>query len=43
MHLTLSEEAMLDGTEGPVVATALDYLVQFGEAFGAERDRKSVV
>jgi len=28
---------MLDGAEGPVVAEALDYLVQLGEAFGAER------
>ncbi len=37
MHLNPSEQAMLDGAEGPVVAVALDYLVQFGEAFGAER------
>lgn len=28
---------MLDGEQGPVVAEALDYVIQFGEAFGAER------
>lgn len=37
MHLTDTERAMLDGSEGPVVAEALDYLVQLGEAFDAER------
>lgn len=37
MYLTEQEKAMLDGAEGPAVAEALDYLVQFGEAFGAER------
>jgi len=37
MHLTDSERAMLDGAEGPLNAEALDYIVQFGEAFGAER------
>jgi predicted aconitase len=37
MYLTDQERAMLDGKEGPVVAEALDYLIQLGEAFDAER------
>lgn len=37
MYLTEKEKAMLDGAEGSVVAEAMDYLVQFGDAFGAER------
>jgi len=37
VKLTEREQAMLDGAEGPVVAEAIDYLVQFGEAFDAER------
>jgi predicted aconitase len=35
--LTDDEKRMLDGSRGPVVARAMDYLVQFGDAFGAER------
>jgi len=37
MKLTDEEKRMLDGVYGDVVAQALDYLVQFGDAFGAER------
>ena len=37
MKLTDDEKRMLDGTRGPVIAKAMDYLVQFGDAFGAER------
>ncbi len=37
MNLTDNEKRMLDGSRGPAVARAMDYLVQFGEAFGAER------
>src|SRR3989339_138206 len=37
MKLTGEEKEMLGGKEGPVVAEAIDYLVQFGEAFGAEK------
>ena len=37
MRLTEQEQGMLDGKEGPVVAEALDYLVQLGEAFDAEQ------
>jgi len=37
MQLTPAEQAMLDGAEGPVIAEALDYVVQFGEAFNAPR------
>ena len=37
MFLTIDEKAMLSGEQGPVVAEAMDYLVQFGEAFGAEK------
>jgi hypothetical protein len=37
MQLTAEEQAVLDGADGPVKQQALDYIVQFGEAFGAER------
>ncbi len=37
MKLTDSERRMLFGEHGPVIAQAMDYLVQFGDAFGAER------
>jgi hypothetical protein len=37
MKLADNEKRMLDGAEGDPVAKALDYLVQFGDAFGAER------
>lgn len=37
MYLTEQEKKLLDGEEGPAVAEAMDYLIQFGEAFGAER------
>ena len=37
MHLTVEEQAMLDGRHGEVIARALDYLVQLGEAFEAEQ------
>jgi predicted aconitase len=37
VQLTPEEQAMLDGEYGPVVQEAIDYIVQFGEAFGAER------
>lgn len=37
MQLTPVEQAMLAGAESPVVAEALDYIVQFGEAFDAPR------
>lgn len=37
MNLTDTEKRMLSGDCGPVIAKALDYLVQFGDAFGAER------
>jgi predicted aconitase len=37
MNLTREEEAMLNGAHGEVVAEAMDYLVQFGDAFDAER------
>ena len=37
MKLTDEEKGMLDGKEGPTVSEAIDYLVQFGEAFGAEK------
>jgi predicted aconitase len=37
MLLTEHEKSMLAGHEGPVVAEAIDYLIQFGEAFGAEK------
>ena len=37
MKLTDDEQKMLDGGYGDTIAKALDYLVQFGDAFGAER------
>ncbi|MFQ5805971.1 MAG: aconitase X [Phycisphaerae bacterium] len=37
MNLTDDERRMLDGQRGEAVARALDYLIQFGDAFGAER------
>ncbi|MGA2296389.1 MAG: aconitase X catalytic domain-containing protein [FCB group bacterium] len=37
MYLNELEKKLLNGEEGPVVAEAMDYLVQFGEAFGAEK------
>jgi len=37
MKLTDQEKSMLNGDEGPVVAEAIDYLIQLGEAFEAEK------
>ncbi len=37
MHLTRSEKAMLDGAEGPAKQKAMDLLVRYAEALGAER------
>ena len=37
MLLTDEEQAMADGAEGPAVAAAMDLLVRYGEALGAER------
>ena len=37
MKLTDDEKKMLDGAFGEPKAKALDYLIQFGDAFGAER------
>ncbi|MCX7962818.1 MAG: aconitase X catalytic domain-containing protein [Burkholderiales bacterium] len=37
MRLTDAERAMLEGAEGPAVARAMDLLVRYGEALGAER------
>jgi predicted aconitase len=37
MRLTDEEKGMLDGAEGPAVAAAMDLLVRYGEALGAER------
>ena len=37
MRLTDPEKALLDGAEGPAVAAAMDLLVRYGEALGAER------
>ncbi len=37
MKLTESEEAMRDGRDGPAVRKAMDLLVRYGEALGAER------
>lgn len=37
MHLTDEERAMLDGRDGPAVQAAMDLLVRYGEALGAER------
>ncbi len=37
MRLTDEEKGMLDGAEGAAVAAAMDLLVRYGEALGAER------
>ncbi|WP_206916597.1 aconitase X [Alicyclobacillus suci] len=37
MRLTADEEAMLDGKEGRAVQRAMELLVQYGDALGAER------
>ncbi|WP_159501892.1 aconitase X catalytic domain-containing protein [Microbacterium sp. 18062] len=37
MRLTDEEKSMRDGAEGPAVAAAMDLLVRYGEALGAER------
>jgi len=37
MRLTDEEKAMLDGKEGPAVQKAMDLLVRYGEALGAEK------
>lgn len=37
MRLNPQEQAMLDGREGPAIARAMDLLVRYGEALGAER------
>jgi predicted aconitase len=37
MRLTDEEKAMYDGHEGPAVQKAMDLLVRYGEALGAER------
>jgi len=37
MRLTDPEKAMLDGSHGPAKARAMDLLVRYGEALGAER------
>jgi hypothetical protein len=37
MKLTDQEKALLNGEKGPVIAEAIDYLIQLGEAFDAER------
>lgn len=37
MNLTDKEKRMLDGERGEAIAKAMDYLVQFGDAFGAAR------
>ena len=44
MKLTDTEKAMLDGAEGRAVQKAMDLLVRYGEALGAERlvDTKNV-
>jgi predicted aconitase len=44
MKLTDDEKAMLDGSEGRAVQKAMDLLVRYGEALGAERlvDTKNV-
>ena len=35
--MTAQEQAMLDGADGPAVQKAMDLLVRYGEALGAER------
>lgn len=37
MHLTDEEKGMRDGAEGNAVAAAMDLLIRYGEALGAER------
>jgi predicted aconitase len=37
MNLTDEEKRMLAGERGEAIAKAMDYLVQFGDAFGAQR------
>jgi predicted aconitase len=37
MRLTDEEKAMLDGKEGPAVQKAMDLLIRYGEALGAEK------
>lgn len=37
MKLTPDEQAMLDGRDGPAVQRAMDLLMRYGEALGAER------
>ena len=37
MQLTHDEQAMLDGKEGPARQKAMDLLIRYGEALGAER------
>ena len=37
MRLTDHEKTMLDGAHGKAKARAMDLLVRYGEAFGAER------
>jgi predicted aconitase len=37
MQLTLEEQAMADGRDGPAVAAAMDLLQRYGRALGAER------
>lgn len=37
MKLTDEEKAMLDGREGQTVQQAMDFLIRYGEALGAER------
>jgi len=37
MHLTDDERAMADGRDGPAVARAMDLLLRYGHALGAER------
>src|SRR5260370_8692101 len=37
MQLTAPEQAMLDGAHGPAKQKAMELLVRYGEALGAER------
>jgi predicted aconitase len=37
MHLSDEEKAMMDGRDGPAVQKAMDLLMRYGEALGAER------
>ena len=37
MKLTAQEQAMFDGAQGPAVQKAMDLLVRYGRALGAER------